>query len=77
MHKGADFQIAGELIDRLHGDEEVASAYWRYVRARAEALVTKRWEWIDCVARHLLEHGTFAGDIPELNPAVRAAEQLR
>ena len=68
MHKGADFQIVGELIDSLHGDPAAASSYWRYVRARAETLVTKRWEWIDRVACHLLEHGTFDGDIRELNP---------
>lgn len=70
MQKGADFQRAGELIEALHGDEAVASAYWGYVRARAEALVEKRWGWIDRLACHLLEHGTFDGDIRELNPQV-------
>jgi len=47
MHKGADFQIVGELIDILHDDRAVACAYWGYVRARTEALVKKRWAWID------------------------------
>jgi hypothetical protein len=56
MQKGSDFQVAGELIDYLHGDEAVASAYWGYVRAQAEAIVEKRWAWIDRVARHLAKH---------------------
>ena len=68
MSKGTDFQVAGVLIEALHGDETVASAYSRYVRARAEALVEQNWEWIESVARHLLEHETFGGNIGELNP---------
>jgi hypothetical protein len=68
MTKGTDFQIAGELIDILHGDGAVTSAYWRYVRACAEALVEEHWAWIERVALHLLEHGTFDGNIGELNP---------
>jgi hypothetical protein len=68
MYKGADFDIAGKLIDILHDDARVKKAYWDYVWARAEVLVENEWDWIDSVARHLLEHKTFDGDLRDLNP---------
>jgi hypothetical protein len=49
---------------------KVADAYWRYVEARAEALVEQHWKKIDAVAKALLKQGTIAGDIREFFPRV-------
>jgi len=76
MGKGTDFQVAAKLIDILYQNEAVASAYWRFTRVRAESLVKERWAWIDCVARHLLEHKTFDGDIRTLNPRARELDAV-
>jgi hypothetical protein len=52
-----DFDIVEHLIHRRHGEGKLAKAYWRYVEARAEALVAECWVDIEALARALLERG--------------------
>jgi hypothetical protein len=63
--KGSDHQRALELMSRLYEDEKVRTAYWRYLEARAEALVKRYWSQIERLAITLLERETISGDIRE------------
>jgi hypothetical protein len=51
---GYDFDNVTGLINAMHGTGNVAEAYWRYVEARAEALVEQHWWNIDAFAQALL-----------------------
>ena len=63
FNSGYDFDNVTGLINAMHGTGKVAEAYWRYVEARAEALVEQHWWNIDAFAQALLKHGLIAGDI--------------
>jgi len=63
--KGSDDQQALELMVRVHEDEKVRAAYWRYLEARAEDLVKRYWSRIERLAITLLNRETISGDIRE------------
>jgi hypothetical protein len=59
---GSDYQQVSDLIFRVYeGADKVADAYWRYMEARAEALVERLWPRIERLARVLLERETLTG----------------
>jgi hypothetical protein len=60
--KGSDDQQALQLASQLHENEKVRAAYWRYLKARAEALVNHHWPEIEQLARALLHRETISGD---------------
>jgi Peptidase family M41 len=63
--KGSDDQQALALMSRVHEDEKVRDAYWRYLEARAEALVKRYWSRIERLAITLLDREIISGDIRE------------
>jgi hypothetical protein len=72
-NSGADFDNVTDLIFNLHGNNKVSEAYWRYVEARAEALVEQHWKKIDAVAQVLLRKHLITGDLHECFPSSRRA----
>jgi hypothetical protein len=56
MSRGADYQVALSYVFQLYeGHQKVMDAFWRYLQARAEALVDANWPAIERVAATLIK----------------------
>jgi hypothetical protein len=77
FNSGADFDNVTDLIFDMHGKGKVAETYWRYVEAKAEALVVEHWKDIKSVAAALLRDGVMQGDIRVYFSAAPAAALSR
>jgi hypothetical protein len=59
VSKDSDYQQVLDLIYRVYGNGKVHDIYWRYVEARAEALVEKHWKVVKRLASALVKRETM------------------
>jgi hypothetical protein len=75
FNSGYDFDNVTNLIFHMHGTGKVAETYWRYMEAKAQALIEEHWQRIEAVAKVLLDRGVISGDIRFALPRPRASQK--